>query len=110
MSTWLSSELTRVMAARPATEERFQAEVLRWARLLGWTAYHTHDSRRSVSGFPDLVLARPPVVLLVELKSAQGRMTMEQKEWRELLQACDRLETPGVWRPQDWPRIIQTLR
>ncbi len=42
-------------------EKPFQAQVVELARLSGWLTYHTHDSRRSQSGFPDLVLVRAPV-------------------------------------------------
>ena len=40
------------------TEKKFQAAVLQIANMYGWLAYHTHDSRRSAPGFPDLVLVR----------------------------------------------------
>src|SRR5688572_19177552 len=47
-----------VTEAFTQTERAFQAQVVKYARLMGWTAYHTHDSRRSQAGFPDLVLVR----------------------------------------------------
>ena len=39
-------------------EADFQAQVVKLALLLGWKVYHTHDSRRSREGFPDLILIR----------------------------------------------------
>jgi len=54
--------------------------------------YHTHDSRRSVAGFPDycLVVNTPsgPQLLFLELKREGGRPTPEQVGWlRSLAQA-----------------------
>ena len=40
------------------TEKQFQQSVVEVARTLKWRVYHTHDSRRSAAGFPDLVLTR----------------------------------------------------
>ena len=36
------------------TEGEFQAWVLDLANRNGWLAYHTHDSRKSAAGFPDV--------------------------------------------------------
>ena len=41
------------------------------AELCGWLAYHTHDSRRSDGGFPDLILAKPPWLLVFEAKKGK---------------------------------------
>ena len=57
------------MALMLATEKEWQATVILTARTLGWTVYHTHDSRRSEPGFPDLVLARETLLMFVELKT-----------------------------------------
>lgn len=90
------------------SEKDFQAQVLDFARLSGWRCYHTHDSRRSAAGFPDLVLVRPPVVLFAELKSEDGRVRPEQHGWLAALEKC-----PGVvvrlWRPGDWPDVEEAL-
>ncbi|MCC6312227.1 MAG: hypothetical protein IT345_15125, partial [Trueperaceae bacterium] len=60
-------------------ERDFQALVVQLARLRGWRVYHTFDSRRSPAGFPDLVLARPPRLVIAELKSEKGRVADEQR-------------------------------
>ena len=36
--------------------------------------YHTRDSRRSPSGFPDLVCVGPAGILWRELKTAKGKL------------------------------------
>lgn len=91
-------------SALPALSERqWQQQVIDLATLYRWTWYHTHDSRRSNPGFPDLVLVRDRV-LFAELKTDRGRLTTDQHRW------IGRLEDAGaevfVWRPKDldWVR------
>lgn len=68
-------------AALEITEKEWQAQIVALARTLGWNgAYHTYDSRRSASGFPDLVLVRERVVY-IELKSEPGKLSPAQKQW-----------------------------
>lgn len=60
-----------------------------------------------MKGFPDYVLSRVGAVLVVELKTELGVLSLEQKEWRR------RLEPTGLyrlWRPSDWPAIEAELR
>lgn len=85
------------------SEKDFQQRVINLAESLGYSLiYHTHDSRRSQPGFPDLVLVNPSArrVLFRELKSAKGRIRPEQKAWGEgLLQAGFDFD---FWYPKDW--------
>ena len=46
------------MSKSTLKESDFQRAVIEMARLHGWLVYHTHDSRRSAPGFPDLVLVQ----------------------------------------------------
>ena len=85
------------------TESAFQDVVIQAAKLFGWMCYHTHDSRRSAPGFPDLVLAKNGVVLFAELKTDTGKVTNDQIGWL--------LATHGViWRPQYWDVIEESLK
>jgi hypothetical protein len=54
------------------TEKQFMATVIEAAQTLGWLVYHTHDSRRSESGFPDLVGVRRDRILFIEVKPRRG--------------------------------------
>lgn len=97
------------------TESQFQRLVIQYAHLRGWLVHHARPALRQSGGwstpiqgdrgFPDLVLARDGIVLFAELKSAKGRLTVEQKAW---------LESVGdmgvVWRPADWPQVEARLR
>jgi hypothetical protein len=90
------------------TEKQFQRQVVDLAKTLSWAVYHTQLSKWSESGWPDLALCKPPRLLLVELKSARGKVTPSQQGWLDLLQACDGVEV-FCWRPSDWQQITQTL-
>jgi hypothetical protein len=93
------------------TEKQFQRQVLELARILHWEAYHTHDSRRSNPGFPDLVLVRDVEgdrrVIFVELKSESGLLRPEQRRWLDLLERAGC--AVHVWRPSMWAEIEKVL-
>ena len=88
----------RRLQANSMSEAQFQSHVIAIASRLGWLVYHTHDSRRSEPGFPDLVLVRGRT-LFRELKTGSGVLSKAQHVW------LDRLEQggsdAGVWRPDD---------
>ena len=88
------------------TEREWQAEVVAIARSTGWTTYHTHDSRRSEPGWPDLALVRERLVL-AELKTDTGRISAHQERWLSLLSQAG-VET-YVWRPSDREHVLRTL-
>jgi hypothetical protein len=69
-----------------ASEAHFQQQVVQLAGAYGWRTYHTHDSRRSQPGFPDLVLVRDAELIFAELKTDKGRVRPEQAEWIKALQ------------------------
>jgi hypothetical protein len=89
------------------TERQWQAQVVDAARLLGWRVYHTHDSRRSEPGWPDLALVRDRLIM-AELKTDRGRVSLAQREWLDALRAAD-VET-YLWRPADWDDVIAILK
>lgn len=101
------------------TEADFQQQVLDLAAMYRWRAYHTHDSRRSHAGFPDLVLVRAPRLIFAELKTAAGRLTAAQAGWlEELRDVADagrfsRADRGAVevylWRPADLQAIAGIL-
>jgi len=117
-----AQELTRQL---PAVETDQGTAVLAEAGLLehiralarrhGWLCYHTHDSRKSDAGFPDLVLCRPPSVhgpgrlLFLECKTSTGQVTEAQARWLALLGRVPGVEARVV-RPQDLGAIEAWLR
>lgn len=94
------------MRGRQESEAAWQSRVRYVARLYGWAVYHTHDSRRSDPGFPDLVIVRERVVV-AELKTERGRVTPEQEAWLAAFRAAG--VEAYVWRPSDWEDAVRVL-
>ena len=90
-------------------EKDFLQAVREYARLMGWTDYHTWHSLHSPAGFPDLVLVRPPRIVFAELKVGRNRPTPAQQEWLNLLKGCPAVEV-YLWTPEDWNEIERVLR
>jgi hypothetical protein len=83
-------------------EKDLQESVREMAVTLGYLVYHTHDSRRSEPGYPDLTMVGHGRLLVRELKRQSGRLgvvTPEQKAWLAAL--TDAGVDAGVWRPAD---------
>lgn len=97
------------------TEAEFAEVVIGLARLRGWRCAHfrpartEHGWRTAMTGdvgFPDLVLARRGIVLFVELKSARGGLTVEQRAWRDSIAPSGMWH---LWRPSDVAEIKRVL-
>ena len=88
--------------AKTMREDALLQHCKRAGAAVGWTVYHTHDSRRSDPGFPDLVLVHPRQkrVLYRELKAHRGQLRPAQIEWLNVLALAG--QDVGVWRPTDW--------
>lgn len=86
------------------TEAGWRRHVIAWAKAAGWRVTSMHDSRMQTwgtdRGFPDLLLLRPPRLVLAELKTTRGRLSQPQRDW-----IADLLRVPCVevhcWRPTD---------
>lgn len=108
-----TTEGYRAFVAWTTLEEDFQNQVLALAGPLGWElTYHTHDSRRSNGGFPDLVMAseRRGRVVFLELKAEGEKPPADQIRWAETLTACGQ-EHHFLW-PSDMHngRVEEILR
>lgn len=96
------------------SEDDFQTSVMDYAHVHHWRVCHVRPCRTSKGwrtaiqgdpGLPDLILARNGVVLLAEIKSATGGFQPGQREW---LEAAG--ENGFLWRPADWPTVMEVLR
>lgn len=96
-------------ANRGMTEDALLAAVRQLARYRSWMTYHTHYSRGSEAGWPDLVLLHTGQrrTLFIELKREDGKLTASQETWLTALAATGH-ET-GVWRPSDLPAVIPAV-
>ena len=95
------------------SETQFHNQVVNLAEAFGWKWYHTHDSRRSPAGFPDLVLTRDGWLIFAELKKQGGRVTADQAAWLKALGEVNRRTgwvSRYVWRPSDLPEIHTLLK
>jgi len=107
--------VTATQASIPLSEAEWQRQVVQLARSLGWRSYHTMAARRKKGwttpvtsrGFPDLLLIRPPRIVVAELKTETGVATDEQQEWLSLFSACG--VEAYLWRPTDLEQIAHVL-
>ena len=90
------------------SEKGFMETITDLAEHKGWFHYHTHDSRRSTAGFPDLVLIKPPHVLFLEVKRENGKLSVAQADVLSMLWGCNDVQA-AVVRPSDWDQIVEWL-
>ena len=96
-------------------EKTFMAEIIKLAKHHGYEAYHTHNSRKSDPGFPDLVLCRPASttspgrLIFAELKSSTGKLTTDQHRWLSVLEHSLPDVEVYCWHPEDWRQLIEIL-
>jgi len=88
------------------SEKDFQSWVIEQAESNGWDWYHTFNSKRSKSGYPDLMMWRERV-LFAEVKSEDGVVSATQAN------VIDDLRAAGaevyVWRPSDMLEVVRVL-
>lgn len=101
------------------SEADFQIAVQEYATLRGWSWMHIQKAvnereywRTPVTGtlgkgFPDLLMVRDGRLVFIELKAAKGKLSPNQTHVLGLLGLT--MAECYVWRPVDWPTILQTL-
>ena len=121
---------------RKISEKTFTAEVIKAAKIHGWLVAHfrpamtqkgdwvaDEDNPRRVTfkprwvtavqgdgaGFPDLVMVhdKKKMVIFAELKSEQGRLSPQQKDWTSALLVAGAY--CFVWHPSDIDEIWEIL-
>lgn len=87
---------------RGMSERELQEAIIELAVALKFHVYHTHDSRRSVPGFPDLTLVngKRRRTIFAELKTTRGVVTPDQFDWLTTLATAG--NHVHLWRPVDW--------
>jgi hypothetical protein len=92
---------------RELSEREWQQQVVQLAQQTGWRkAFHVYDSRRSHSGWPDLVLLRERLVL-IELKTERGKLSDAQRDWLNALRKAG--VEAYVARPRDLEALADLL-
>lgn len=90
--------MTSVIATK-MSEAELEQHVAAYCRDLGIFRYHTWDSRRSQSGWPDDVLVGRQGILYRELKTERGRLTAGQRKVGSQLTRAG--ANWSIWRPRD---------
>jgi len=104
------SPLTKLTKASRETESDFQNWVIREAKHHGWLVYHTHDSRKSEPGFPDLVMTNGKRVIFAELKTNASDSKPSSAQARWLLMLTHAGQEVWIWRPRDKAEILARLQ
>jgi len=105
-------------AIRRISEKDFQQNILDLAKIFHWRRAHfraamtKHGWRTPVQadgkGFPDLVLVKPPRLIIAEVKRQSTSPNEFQREWLD-----DFAGVPGVevyvWKPADWDEVVATI-
>ena len=94
-----------------ASERHFQTAICNFALVEGWLVYNHPDSRKanvaSSPGFPDIVLAKTGIVVLVEAKMPKNKAKPEQLKWQEVLQSAGLISVVAY--PDDYEAIKDFL-
>lgn len=98
----------RAVLDKAVPEATFQQQVIDLAKTYRWLVYHTHDSRFSERGFPDLVCVKGGVMLGIELKKEGAVPTPAQDRWLDELGAVPGVRTM-VARPSDFEALKDIL-
>ena len=80
----LQPDVAALASESLTNEAAFQVRVVRLLTQHGYAVYHTHDSRRSEAGFPDLLAIRGGRLLASELKVGRYQVTEDQARWLRL--------------------------
>src|SRR6185503_19714483 len=88
-------------AAPKMSERQLRDAVVSCARLLGYRAYWTWNSKHSPAGYPDLCLAKGSRLIFAELKVGKRKPTPDQLEWLAALSAVPGVEA-FVWYDAHW--------
>lgn len=95
-------------AFKTVSEKSLMWSVINLAESCGWRWYHVFYSQKSNEGFPDLLLLREARQIVAELKKEGENPTEAQLAWLHAFQltGCQVF----VWRPSDWPAIVEALK
>ena len=103
------------------TESDFLTNIVALAHLSGWLVHHTRPARTTKGwvtpiqgdpGLPDLILVKDRRLIFAEVKAQRGRMSDGQIRWVGMLDTVAEgtdLVDVFVWRPTDWPEIVEVL-
>ena len=89
-------------------EKDLREQIRDLCKVMGWKFYFTWTSIHSPRGLPDLVLCKPPRLIMAELKTEKGQVSPHQQAWLDALSGCPSVEV-YLWRPSDIESIVYIL-
>lgn len=99
---------------KPTSERYVQRQVILYLRKFGWHVTNTSGawrSARGMAGFPDIIAFMKGNTLLVECKSATGRLRPAQKKFLERIEPhIDKRLSYNVVRAGEFELFIGFLR
>lgn len=110
MSAKERAELAAEQFRKLATEAEMEQAVRDLIEIKHGIVYHLRDARKApeLEGLPDLLVICPPVLAVIELKSAKRVITPKQALVNQMLGDCSRLLT-GVYRPWMLDALLEEL-
>jgi len=100
------------------SENELQENILDIAKTFGWRRAHFRPARTKYGwrtpvqadgkGFPDLVLVKPPRLVIAEVKRQKTDPNEYQREWLNDFAGVPCVEV-YTWKPSDWEDIVSVL-
>lgn len=91
------------------TEKQFESQIRDLAKIFRWKFYHPFLSKWSERGWPDITLLRDRRLILAELKSEKGKLSVHQARWLWALRKVPGIEV-YIWRPRHIEKIKEVLK
>ncbi len=94
---------------QPATEDEMLEALMELGPSLGYLTYHTHDSRHSPAGYPDVSLIGNGMAVWVELKGEGEKMTPAQERYAERIGDLPHPCWHFLVHPSTYDNLVQRL-
>jgi len=72
---------------RKLTEKDVKRQVRDYLRIRGWFVFHVWQGGMSFKGISDLIAIKNGKVLFIECKSPKGQLRLDQKKFKESIEA-----------------------
>jgi hypothetical protein len=93
------------------THTELQQNIADLANINGWKVQFWWRSFHSAPGFLDMVICRPPRLIMAEIKIPPDKVKPDQQEWIDIWKQMSNIEV-YVWTPKEWldDSIINILK
>lgn len=107
------------MATARDEERQYQRTLVETLETFGYEVSHSYplqtkmggwQTGNTAKGWPDLVAARVPRLLAIEVKSATGRIPDEQRAWLSIFAGIPSARAWCLRPTDDWPMTLDWIR